>query len=55
MRSHHRAGALTVKVKISYVELARGDFYFFAGRSIDSARQAELRVVGDFECVFEVA
>src|SRR3984957_10303097 len=53
MRAHHGAGALAVDVQVTDMELLNGAIDLVTRLGIDGARQAELGVVRDFECLIE--
>src|SRR3954451_24733754 len=55
MRSDHRSGALAIDVQVADVELADGALELVARTGVDSAREPELGVVGNFERVVEAA
>src|SRR5438309_11320151 len=55
MRPHHRARALAIDVQVADVELAAGALDLVPRARVDSAREAELGVVGNFKRVVEAA
>src|SRR5271169_3191889 len=55
MRAHHGARALAIDVQVADVELVHRALLLLRRTGIDSAGQAEFRVVGDLERVIEIA